>query len=98
MTIIKKFDPDKFDKKFPKKYIALFVVGLLSLIIIEVWVVNAIITYGKKFDEMSSIEHALKMEKQILENEIAMQSSLSHIATSASELGFSKPASIQYIR
>lgn len=98
MTIIKKFDPQDYNNKFPKKYVFLAVVILLSLALIEVWISNALATFGKKFDEMTQLEQTLEMDNQILENSIAKDASLKSIATESSELGFFKPENIQYIR
>lgn len=98
MTIIKKFDPEEQTKKFPKRYIYLTIVSLLVLTIAEIWVNNTVVSYGDKFESISSLQKILKMENQILENEIAKHSSLANIATKSAELGFYKVESIQYIR
>lgn len=98
MTIIKKFDPEVVNKKFPRKYLVLIAAGIFFLLLIEIWAVNNASTYGKKFDEMSALGGVLRMENQILENEIARESALTSLATRAAELGFLKPQSIQYIR
>lgn len=98
MTIIKKFEPEEPKKGFSKKYVALTVFGLLLLTVIEIWVNNTMVTYGEKFENMSSLQKNLTMENQILENEIAKKTSLQSIASKSAELGFSKVESIQYIR
>lgn len=98
MTIIKTFDTEENQNKFPKKYIVLTFIGMLTLILIEIWVSNTAITYGEKYEKLSDLEKNLKMENQILENEIAKDSSLKAIASKGAELGFSPSSSIQYIR
>lgn len=98
MTIIKKFEPEEVKKGLPKRYIILTVVSLFILTVIEIWASNTVVTYGEKFENLSALETVLKMENQILENEIAQQSSLISIASKSAELGFSKLSSIQYIR
>lgn len=98
MTIIKKFEPEKEKKGFPKRYISLVVVCLFVLMLIEIWANNNVVEYGEKFEKLSSLAKTLNLENQILENEIAKQQSLSSIASKSAELGFSQPQSIQYIR
>lgn len=100
MTIIKKFEPEEPRSGFagPKKYLAFLGIFLLGLILVEIWVNNNVIVYGEKFEKLSSIQKTLSLENQILENEIAKQTSLGNVASKSSELGFSSPESIQYIR
>lgn len=98
MTIIKKFDPQQYDKKFPKRYIILTAVSLFVLTIIEIWVSNEAVSFGEKFASLSSLKQTILLENQVLENEIAKYSSLSNVATTSATLGFSKVESIQYIR
>ncbi len=98
MTIIKKFEPEQQKKKFPKNYIVMTVMGLLTLILIEIWASNTAVAYGAKFEQLSGAITNLKTENQILENEIAKSASLSSVASKSAELGFSSDQSIQYIR
>ena len=97
MTIIKKFEPVE-KSTYPKKYGALVILALFVLTVIEIWASNIVVTYGEKFESLSKLSKSLKMENQVLENEIAKNSSLISIASKSAELGFSKPESIQYIR
>lgn len=96
MTIIKKFEPEK--RRFSKKYIALVSISIFTLIILEIWVNNTMVLYGEKFEKISQLEKNLKMENQILENEIAKSASLQNLSSKSAELGFSRPEKIQYIR
>lgn len=99
MTIIKKFGPETETKsKFPKIWVILTSVFLLILVLIEIWVNNTTIDYGSKFEKIMVLKRVLDLENQVLENEIAKDSSLLNISSSSAELGFSSPASIQYIR
>lgn len=98
MTIIKKFEPEEYKKKFPKKYFYLSALGLFMLVIVEIWASNGAVAFGEKFEKLSNLERNLKMENQILRNEIAKKTSLSTIASKSAELGFSSEQSIQYIR
>lgn len=98
MTIIKKFEPEDSKKRFSKKYLGPVVVCLFVLMLVEIWVSNNVVTYGEKFEKLSTIRKTLSLENQILENELAMFQSLNNIASKSGELGFSEPQSIQYIR
>lgn len=98
MTIIKKFEPEAPKTSLPKKYIALAVVSLFTLMLMEIWVSNNVADYGEKFAKLSQLTKTLSLENQVLENEIAQQQSLKNVASKSSELGFSQPESIQYIR
>ena len=97
MTIIKKFEPEAKNNKFPRKYLWLTSIGFFILVLIEIWASNSVISYGGQFENLSSLEKSLKMENQILENEIAKKSSLLTIASKSAELGFSKLQVIEYI-
>lgn len=99
MTIIKKFEPfDENKKKFSKKFIAFIGCSILILIVLEIWVNNNMVLYGEKFEKISQLQRILKMENQILENEIAKNASLKNLASKSAELGFIKPETVQYIR
>ncbi len=98
MTIIKKFEIEQPQNGFSKRLV-IFIAGcLLVLVLAEIWVSNTVITYGEKFEKLSSLKDALNSENQILENEIAKKASLTNLSTKSAELGFSKMESIQYIR
>lgn len=105
MTIIKTFEIEDKKKssseshhKLPRSYIFVVVASLFVLVLIEIWASNTVITYGEKYDKLSALQKNLKMENQILENEIAAKSSLGSIASKSAELGFAPSKSIQYIR
>lgn len=98
MTIIKTFEIEKEEGKFPRMYIFLVSIFLVILTLVEIWVSNTIIAYGGKFEKLSSLEKGLKMENRILENLIAANSSLLTIASKSAQLGFIDGQSIQYIR
>ncbi len=98
MTIIKKFEPEEKKSIYPKKYGALIILILFVLVVIEIWASNTVVTYGERFESLSKLSRGLQMENQVLENEIARNSSLISIASKSAQLGFLKTESIQYIR
>lgn len=99
MTIIKKFDTeDEVRQKFPKFWVGVVSLFLLFLVLVQIWVRNATLEYGSKFEKMAALERALELENHLLENEIAKGTSLLSISSQSAELGFFLPSSIQYIR
>lgn len=98
MTIIKKFEPVEQKKNNYTKYIVIILASLFTLTIGEIWASNNVVAFGEKYEKLFALEKNLKMENQIIENEIAKNSSLNVIATKAADLGFSTAQSIQYIR
>ena len=98
MTIIKKFDTEQSNKKASKKFIVPLGAILIVLIIVEIWVNNTLFSYGGKLQNISTLETALKMENQIIENDVAKHTSLTDVASESAKLGFSKVDNIQYIR
>ncbi|MBI2018976.1 hypothetical protein HYS96_04735 [Candidatus Daviesbacteria bacterium] len=98
MTIIKKFEPELPQKRISKKLVVSILACLFVLTLVQIWVSNTLVSYGEKFERLSSLEQTLKTANQILENEIAKKASLTNLATESAELGFYKQESIQYIR
>lgn len=99
MTIIKKFEPEKQEKsKFPKFWVGVTVVFLFCLVLIEIWVNTATVSYGGEFKQLEEIQKQMLMENQILENEIAKRASLINVSSISAELGFTPANSVQYIR
>ncbi len=98
MTIIKTFDTTDNQNQFSPRYIFLAAFCLIALMVVEIWANNTIVTYGAKYDNLSKLQQAIRLENQILENEIAKRSSLSTIASESAVLGFSQIENIQYIQ
>ncbi len=99
MTIIKKFEVvDQPKRKISKKIYIPLGICLTALIVMEIWINNMMISYSDKLQNISTLERALKMENQILENQVARYSSLYNLATESAKLGFSWGEKIQYIR
>lgn len=98
MTIIKKFEQEEVYTKKYKKITVLIGLSLFVLVVAVIWANNTVIAYGDKFEKLSNLEKSLEMENQILENEIANNSSLKVISSKSAELGFSISQGIQYVR
>lgn len=99
MTNLKKFGSETGKKDFKsKKYIYLALFGLLFLGVVEIWVNNTMANFGAKYENISKLQQNLKMENQVLENELAKQQSFINLATASAELGFSVAKDVQYLR
>ncbi len=96
MTFIKKFETQE-KKTLPVRYIFIGV-SLIALAVLEIWVNNAMATFGQKLADTESSEKVLQLENRVMENDIAKQVSLGNIASASATLGFVKPKTIQYLR
>lgn len=70
----------------------------VAIVVLEIWAVNRLSTYGYKIQEIEQAEVALNLENQILENKISQQSSLINIENKASDLGFATISKIDYLK
>lgn len=103
MTIIKKFDTSQIEEgktlfHFSPRFVLSALSSILILVVVEIWASNTIVTYGDKLEKLTALQRSLRMQNQILENEIAKLASLAHIASESAILGFSKDFNVQYIR
>jgi len=99
MTVIHKFETEEKNKsKLPKRFSAVLGFGLIVLVVLEIWVSHSLNSFGEKYQNIESLQKTLSLENEVLENEIAKESSISKIASQSASLGFSSPTNIQYIR
>lgn len=71
---------------------------ILALVIVEIWVVHTLSSFGVKIKKIEELQNNLELENEILENEISLGSSLNKIASSSASYGLEKPKKVQYIR
>lgn len=88
---------NKFNFKAGKFMIAAGVL-ILALVIVEIWVVHTLSSFGVKIKKIEELQNNLELENEILENEISRGSSLNKIASSSASYGLEKPKKVQYIR
>lgn len=62
----------------------------------QIWVLNRLSTFGERINQIERNKTALKMENQILENQIAQYSALQKIKVQAANLGFKSINQIEY--
>lgn len=80
-----------------KKAIILIAFMVLGGIVLEIWVTNRLVTYGEKIAEIQTAKSKLKMENQVLQNQISEHASLNKIRKYASNLGFKSGGKVEYI-
>ncbi len=80
----------KFNTGIQKKYLIFGILIILPLVLLEIWSVNRLATLGVEINKLENTSSALKLENQVLENEIAKRSSLQQIETASKQLGFQK--------
>lgn len=80
-----------------KKAAILIVFAVLGGIVLEIWVTNRLVTYGEKIAEIQNAGAKLRMENQVLQNQISEQASLNQMKKYASGLGFRSGGKVEYI-
>lgn len=94
MNIVHQLQPQNLLKK---QIFFLFGIIIIMVTILEIWAVNRLATFGDQISKTNEAKNALKLENQLLENQIAQQSSLLQAANTAQALGFENIKNIQYI-
>lgn len=86
----------------PKKQFLRFakygVVLIFAVLILEIWVMNRLSTYGDKIDDLKINQKKLALENQVLENRIAQELSLVNIEGKASVLGLQTVKNVEYLK
>lgn len=82
---------------FSRKIILTLSLVLLIGIILEIWVVNRLSTYGEKISKLEKAAAILKLENQVLKNKVDLKSSIQEIEIRAKEAGFVKINKLQYL-
>lgn len=80
------------------KMVWVFTMVILLVIFAEVLVVNRLSTFGSKIQQIKDSQANLRLENQVLENEIAKHSSLLSVESSSSKLGFESVKNLEYIK
>lgn len=83
---------------FKKRIIIVLTSLILTLVILEIWVVNRLATYGDKINQLEKTKSVLKTGNNILKNQIAQKSSLREIEKVAKVIGFQEINKVGYIK
>lgn len=70
---------------------------LVVFLLIEIWAVNRLSSYGDRLNQIKNSQARLELENQILENKIAQKSALSYIEQYSVSLGFGQAKSVEYL-
>lgn len=65
--------------------------------ILEIWLVNRLSTYGEEIQKIAKAIEVLKLENQVLKNQIDSRSSLKEIEVEAKKLGFQAVINTKYL-
>ncbi len=85
-------------KKVIKLLLIISGLGVLLLIILQIWANNTLASYGAKLTEIIELENQIKLDNEVMIARIAQLSSLYRIASQAAEVGFTVPKKIEYIK
>lgn len=83
---------------FRKKILIVVCLIVIPVLVLEIWSVNRLATYGVQISELERSKDRLKLENQILENKIAEKSSLTIIGSMAKKYGYTKVKNIEYFK
>lgn len=92
--MLKTFDARIWSRKLVIAAIAL----VLPFVLLEIWSINRLVTLGVQISTLENTKAALRLENQVLENEIAQKSSLATIESKAKLLGFDKINHLQVVQ
>lgn len=95
MKLLRKFETDS---NLGRKIIIIPIILIVCISILEIWIVNRLSTYGDQISNLEQREVSLKLENQILENQIAEKSSLLEIEKLSKSIGFNSNKNIEYIK
>lgn len=83
--------------RFGRKMIFCLLLTFVLIVVLEIWIVNRLSTYGEKINKLENIKISLIAENQYIKNQISQKSSLLELQTLSEKLGFRKIQKIEYI-
>lgn len=95
MQILKKFETDAW---FRKKIVIFPLILIILVALLEIWAVNRLSTFGVQISELERNAENLRLENQLLENEIAQKSSLNEQQKDSQKLGYVRVRNIEFIK
>lgn len=81
-----------------RKFFALLLLTFFLVVVLEIWSSNRLASYGEQLAVLQKDILNLKLQNQMLSNEVAVKSSLSQIDDVSGKLGFNKIKSIEYLK
>lgn len=92
--MLKKFEQHVFNKKIIFGVFLIFI----ALVVLEIWAVNRLATFGEKINQIERLKAQIHLENQILENQIAQGSSIKNLKDLTMDAGFQKISTLYYIQ
>lgn len=84
---------------FAKKRVVLCLgIAVFVGVILEIWLVNRLSTYGEQISRLEKTSLDLQLENQILNNQIDQKKAISQIEKQAQQLGLDKSYRIEYLK
>lgn len=80
-----------------KKIIVFLLLIITVVVVLEIWAVNRLANFGTEINKLDRIKAELKIENQVLKNQISTNSSLSDAQKYATVLGFEKTKKIEHL-
>lgn len=71
---------------------------VIPVIVLEIWSLNRLSTYGEQISSLEKTKASLKLDNQILENEIAQKSSLRIMENISKSYGFKNISKVEYVK
>lgn len=79
-----------------RRLLKIFIILIVSVVILEVWMMNRLSTNGNKIQELKIAKSDLELENQVLENKISQVTSLQALEEKAIALGFETIKHVEY--
>lgn len=95
MSIVKSF---KSTFSIKRKFVILLALVLIPLVILEIWSLNRLSTFGDQINKLEKTKQSLLLENQLLENQISKYSSLLEIEEKSKYYGFDKSPEVEYLK
>lgn len=80
-----------------KKIVTFLLILITIMVVLEIWSVNRLANFGSEINKLDRIKVELKIENQLLRNQISSNSSLNETEKYASLLGFEKTKQIDHL-
>lgn len=90
--------PDQRYLKRKSAYVVSGILLFLSLSILEIWLVNRLVSFGQRMHQLMLAQTTLELENQLLENQLASKTSLNYLSLRSEQLGFASSKNVQYLK
>ena len=80
-----------------KKIIVTTLLIVVISLVLEIWSLNRLATFGDQIVKFESATADLSLENQMLENEIAKRSAFKTISEAANSIGFKRTTHVEFV-